>query len=309
MNIKEAYAILEIPQTATPEEAKKKYRELTKKHHPDINKDPGSEAQFKKINEAYQIVSSGKGTDRESVAYNPFRHNPFTRQQQPDNIILKTTVSFKDSVRGCKVDLKFNRKTKCQECHGQGAVALNNGCDKCGGRGQITVKQGNMIFVQSCDKCYGRNPTVPCKSCNSQGSVEAETSINVAIPGGIISGNILRISGMGHFVGYFGPLEQNTDAHLHVSVIPEVGLTLDGNHVISTLELSLVEAIQGCKKTVKTIMGDKEIDIKPKSRNKEEVIIPRLGVNGTGNQRVILDVKYPEDINKLIDILTNERIS
>ena len=64
MNLKEAYSILEIPQGTPPEDAKKKYRELTKKYHPDINKDAGAEDKFKKINEAYQVVSSGKSNDR-----------------------------------------------------------------------------------------------------------------------------------------------------------------------------------------------------------------------------------------------------
>lgn len=306
MNLKEAYSILEIPQTATPDEAKKKYRELTKKYHPDVNKEAGAEEKFKKINEAYQVVSSGKSTDREEMHWNNAAQNPFTGFSQPmvDNISIHTTVSFKESVQGCKKEIKYNRKTKCKDCNGQGQTTLNNGCDKCGGRGQVTGRQGNMIFVQTCDKCYGRSQTLPCSACNMKGSVEAEASVNVTIPGGITDHNILRIAGMGHFAGYlFGQLEQNTDVHLHVRVTPEPGLRLEGTHVISNLEISLLEALQGCKKTVKTILGDKEIEIEPKSRHKDEVVIPHLGVNGVGDQKVILDVKYPSDVGSLINVL------
>jgi molecular chaperone DnaJ len=308
MNLKEAYAILEIPQTSTPEEAKKKYRELTKKYHPDINKEVGAEDKFKKINEAYQCVSSGKGTDREEAqwqqANNPF--NPFGRQTiyQADNINVHTTISFKDSVIGCKKNLKFNRKAKCKDCNGQGQTTLNNGCDKCGGKGQTVSQRGNMIFMQTCDKCYGRSQVNVCKSCNQNGVVDAEASIDVSIPGGVQNTNILRLGGMGHFVGNFGPMEQHTDVHLHVSVTQEPGLTLDGMTVVSNISISLLEALQGCKKTVNTIMGNKEIDIKPKSRNKDEVILSRLGVNRSGDQKIILDVQYPEDINSLINSLT-----
>src|SRR5574338_123111 len=106
MNLKEAYSILEIPSTSTPEEAKKKYRELTKMYHPDINKEAGAEDKFKKINEAYQVVSSGKSTDREDVMrqarrdpFNPFgRHVSF----EAENIVRETRISFKDSVFGTK---------------------------------------------------------------------------------------------------------------------------------------------------------------------------------------------------------------
>jgi DnaJ-class molecular chaperone len=88
-----------------------------------------------------------------------------------------------------------------------------------------------------------------------------------------------------------------------VRVTPEPGLRLDGINVVSDLEISLLDALRGCKKTVNTIQGDKEIEIQPQSRHKDEVVIPHLGVNGAGNQRVILDVKYPSNVGNLIDVL------
>jgi molecular chaperone DnaJ len=323
MNLKEAYSILEIPQTATPDEAKKRYRNLTKKFHPDINKEPDAEEKFKKINEAYQVVSTGKSTDK-PVAANPWGNggpfrssvpfgssSPFGKQvnHPAENINLYTTLSFKDSIQGCKRELKFKRKARCKSCHGEGSISLNNGCVKCGGSGQTTIRRNNMVFIQGCDKCFGRTQTEDCKACNGEGVVEAEASISVSIPGGVHNDSVLRLNNMGHFMGSFGPLEQHTDAHLHISVTPEEGLSLDGNHVIFTLEISLLDAIRGCNKSVKTVLGDKEVEIKPMSRNKEEVIIPNVGVNGTGDQRVILDVKYPQEINKLVETLTEAGVS
>jgi molecular chaperone DnaJ len=317
MNLKEARTILEISEGASQDEAKRKYRELTKKYHPDINKEPGAEDKFKKINEAYQCVSSGKGTDREEIGWQdsgnpfggfPFGVNPFGNRSpvyQVDNINLETTISFKESVIGCQKNLKFNRKTKCKDCNGQGVIAINNGCDKCGGKGQIVNNRGGMVFIQTCDKCYGRTQANACKICNKKGTVDAEASINVTIPGGVQNSNSLRLGGVGHYIGNFGPLEQHTDAHLRVNVISEPGLILDGNTVISNISISLLEALQGCKKTVNTIMGNKEIEIKPKSRNKDEVILPKLGVNLHGDQKIILDVQYPEDVNILIEKLSS----
>jgi molecular chaperone DnaJ len=319
MNLKEAYLTLEIPQTSTPEEAKKKYRELTKKHHPDVNKDPGAEAKFKKINEAYQVVSSGKSTDREDVQwqgqqpFNPFGGNPFGQQRtfnaQPINI--KTTISFKESILGCEKDLKFNRNAKCTSCDGAGEMAINNGCTECGGKGQVVRRQGSMIFIQTCGKCKGQTQKKNCDTCKSKGVLETEASVRVNIPGGIVDGNILNLRGMGHFAGSFGPMEQNSDTHLHVKVTPEPGLSLIGTDVVTTLELSLQEALQGCKKIVNTINGYQDIEVFSKTRNKDEVVIPHLGVNKIGNQRVILDVKYPENISALIDFLntTNYKVN
>ena len=51
------YDILGVHKHSTPSEIKKAFYALAKKYHPDVNKDPGAEEKFKKINEAYQTLS------------------------------------------------------------------------------------------------------------------------------------------------------------------------------------------------------------------------------------------------------------
>ncbi len=316
MNLQEAYSILELSQSASQDEAKKKYRELTKKYHPDINKEPGAEDKFKKINEAYGCVQSGKGTDREVPAnpfgggFNPFGggFNPFARQTVyrtiPRNISAETTILFKDSVLGCKKDITFYRLTKCNECNGFGEQHINNGCDKCHGLGTITKKQGNMIFTQTCDKCGGVIQTKECIKCNASGSIGVDVSVQVQIPGGVVSGNILRLSGMGNYVGNMMGMDQYTDAHLTINVEPHKNLTLEGRDVVTSISISLLDALKGCTKQVETIHGLKDISIAPKSKNKDEIVMPNLGVEGSGAQKVILDISYPYNTEELIKTLS-----
>lgn len=302
MNKQEAYSILNLSPGASPEDIKKQYKKLSFEFHPDRNKDLSAVDSFKKVKEANDLLSKKNNPSLSPFSNDTF--NPFGRHiRVPDHINLYTTISFQESIFGTKKDLKFNRQIKCKSCNGDGQINLNNGCDKCKGKGVIVVRHGNTIVSQTCDKCYGQTQTEECNTCSSEGSLNTEISVQINIPGGVVSGNILRLSGMGNYAGSFLGMDQVTDAHLNITVNSDPDFKIDGKDVTFKLELSLLEALQGCKKTVKTVSGEKEIDINPSSRNLEEIIIPNLGVNKIGSQRVILDVKYPEDIEKLIATL------
>jgi curved DNA-binding protein len=52
------YEILGVSRTATEDEIKKAFRKLARVHHPDVNPgDKSAEEQFKRINEAYEVLS------------------------------------------------------------------------------------------------------------------------------------------------------------------------------------------------------------------------------------------------------------
>jgi DnaJ-class molecular chaperone len=64
--------------------------------------------------------------------------------------------------------------------------------------------------------------------------------------------------------------------------------------------------LQGCQKTVETVVGEKQIIINPLSKNNEYITIPKVGVNKLGNQKVFLNINYPKNISKLIETLQSE---
>jgi molecular chaperone DnaJ/curved DNA-binding protein len=59
------YDVLGVDEDASPEEIKKAYRDLARKHHPDRNPDdPNAEETFKKIQKAYSILSDEEKRQR-----------------------------------------------------------------------------------------------------------------------------------------------------------------------------------------------------------------------------------------------------
>lgn len=300
MKLSSAYELLEIPETSSEEEVKKKYRELTKKYHPDINKDPNAEDRFKKINEAYDTIKNKDSIEELDVT----NHNESFFMVK--NVFTNLNISFKESVLGCTKSISIDRNLRCNSCNGMGRAISDNGCKVCHGTRTVTERKDNFIFTRNCTSCDGNVKFIKCKSC-SNGVVSTKSNIEVHVPPGIYNNSTLRLAGMGNYAGsVFNIHQRYTDVLIRVSVTPEPGLSLDGNNVYSSLNISLLEALKGCTKKVKTINGEMNINIHSLSKNKDEIIIPKQGVPNIGNHVVVLSVEYPKDVSNIIDLLNKE---
>ena len=71
------YDILGLGKGASEEDVKKAYRRLARKHHPDVSKEADAEETFKKINEAYQVLSD----PQKKQAYDQFGHAAYSQGQ------------------------------------------------------------------------------------------------------------------------------------------------------------------------------------------------------------------------------------
>lgn len=325
MKKEEAYSALGLSSSASQDEAKKKFRELSKKLHPDVNKSPSASEDFKKINEAFDCIKNEKFDDdyqrQAGFGGDPFggiginlndlinnfngfggQRNARRRRQNFPPIEISIDLQFKEAVLGCKKELKFKRQTKCQSCEGQGGTPKDNGCGACKGTGRVIQKNGNTIMTSTCGKCNGKTSFDDCKQCEGFGCRLADTTISVNIPPGVFN-NTLRLAGIGHFLsqGMFG--DEHTDVYVHVRTESDGKFQVEDNDLVYNLQISLSDALEGCKREVPTIDGEKEINIPKLSRHMEEIIIPKLGIARMGNQRIKLDVQYPKDIEKILPSL------
>src|SRR5690625_829420 len=70
------YEILGVEKNASKDEIKKAYRKLSKKYHPDINQEEGSDEKFKEVAEAYEVLSD----EDKRAQYDRFGHEGMKSQ-------------------------------------------------------------------------------------------------------------------------------------------------------------------------------------------------------------------------------------
>ena len=56
MKFEDYYSVLDVPPTASQDELQSAFRKLARKYHPDVSKEPDAEEQFKRVNEAYEVL-------------------------------------------------------------------------------------------------------------------------------------------------------------------------------------------------------------------------------------------------------------
>ena len=84
---KDLYKILGVPRSASQAEIKKKYRELARKYHPDINKAPEAEQRFKEVSAAHAVLG-----DKEKREKYWSRALEGTAERLSENGTLKDTL-------------------------------------------------------------------------------------------------------------------------------------------------------------------------------------------------------------------------
>jgi|SRR5690606_2181484 len=325
MNTHEACNILGVPLGASKDEIKKAFKKAAVLYHPDKNKSDGAELKFKQINEAFQFLEKYGS----STSSNPFHDNydhgdhladelrrrmndvfnvnfggkdPFgtPRQAGPPPVVVSVEVSFETSVLGGRKEVAFERFVKCDSCD-DGKISENKTmCQKCSGHGKR--KYGSDGRELPCTSCSGTGynaVNVNCTVCYGTGSVKSTTKVSVAIPPGAESGTRLSLKGKGNYLSKY----VSGNVSVIISVVPDTEMQLNGKDVISVVELSLLEALKGTKKKLRTIKGEKTLSFKPRTKHRDTVRVAGFGVPPYGVHSFLINVNYPENIDDIINVL------
>jgi molecular chaperone DnaJ len=326
MDHNKAYSLLGVTEKSTEEDLKQAFKTKGLQYHPDRNKDPKAESQFKEINTAYQFLKTNGIKARpqqnnfngfnpfDGMPFNPFTGFPFNAnfhnhvQQVPQEIVMQIELTVIECMNGCEKQLTFNKKIACEKCKGQGYETSNHACPNCQGKKFRTVKLPDGEKELPCSSCRGTGFVVRRdKKCNClDGCVINKVTEQINIPPGASFNSRMRLSGVGNYsiIGGYG------DIVIEVSrVIPYNGIELiDEVNVSSTIDVSLMDALKGKYVEVETLIGKKTLKIPPKTRHKDQLRAVGAGLRNKGNHYFNINVNYPDDINTLISYLESKNV-
>ncbi len=315
------YEILGISKTATKEEIKKAYRRLAMKYHPDKNPgDKEAEEKFKLINEAYQVLSDdekraiydrygkegleGRGykTDFSDI-FDMFRDIFGDFEEKYDDTpyeldkAIEVPLEFEEAAYGVSKEIEIEYLALCPKCKGTGAKKTQT-CPTCQGQGRIVISNGFMRIAQECPNCNGRGFIIKekCDECNGRGYIIKKEKIHVDIPAGVDTGMRMRVAGKGN-EGKRG----RGDLYLIFNVKPSKIFKRKGNNLIVEVPVFFTSAILGDKIKIPTLEGEKEIEIKPFTKDKTQIRFKGLGLPDPntgykGDLYAIINVTYPKKL-------------
>ena len=292
------YNTLGVSRDASPEDIKKAYRNLARKYHPDVSKEPDAEERFKEVNAAYEVLADAEkramydryGTDVPpgfgGVDFGGMR-DPFDifaevfgnlggfggfgragrgGPQRGNDIRTSLEISFKEAAFGVDKEVEVRRLEACTVCNGSGAAQGTSPetCPECRGSGQTRQVQhtllGSFVNITTCPQCQGKGTVVrtPCPECNGSGRTYETRRIQVAIPAGVDDVVTIRVSGQGEPGDLNGP---NGNLYITLGVKPHEYFKRRDNDIILELRVNVAQAALGDTVTVPTLDGDRQITI------------------------------------------------
>ncbi|MBR4106991.1 MAG: J domain-containing protein [Alphaproteobacteria bacterium] len=288
---KDLYQVLGVNKNASETEIKSAYRKLARQYHPDLNKDNKDAAEkFKEISCAYDILGDkekrrkydnneidcdgkptgfGAGFGNGGGGFHSYSGNPFGGGFQSSNGGFDFSSLFGEDI--------------FSSFSGQQGFPF-------GQNPRRAAKGRDINYTMRIDFLAAARGEE--KNVNINGK-----NINVKIPAGTISGQTLRLKGLGE-AGINGG--QNGDVLITLNVDQHPYFSLSDKNILLDLPITLKEAVLGAKVTVPTINGKVAVNIPPYASSGEKLRLKGKGIKG-GDQIMTLKIIMPKSKNENLE--------
>jgi len=251
------YALLGVPKTAGEAEIKSAYRKLAMKHHPDRN--PGnktSEAKFKEINEAYEVLSDSQKRrmydefGREGPGGQGYRPPPpgggyrQQRPQQPGGGFQYHSQGGQGG--GFEQFGDFSDFFKSMFGGAQDTGGFGGAEEEGPGRSQLDMEAELQLSIEDLVKGGHKQLNFSYRS----GRKTETRDINVKLPKGLRDGATIRLRGQGREGG-----GRSGDLYLRIKLLPDPRFEIDGDDLLVKVDVMPWDAALGAEISVPSPSG------------------------------------------------------
>lgn len=277
---RDLYSVLGVTKDADEDAIKKAFRKLAVQYHPDKNPGKASEAKFKEINQAYEVLSD---KDKRAL-YDEFGEESLHQGFDPERARYVRQYAGRGPRGGGAGGPGFNVQDIFGGGGGMGDLFGNLG-DMFGGRGGVRVgRKGQDVEAEvTIDFVSAIKGTMI--DIRPEGG-EAKT---IRIPAGASEGSRIRVAGQG------GPgMGQAAagDLIITIHVSPHPLFQRDGDDLKLEVPISVLEAYAGGKIRIPTPDGEVTLKIPPRAQSGQQLRLKGKGVHRKGKEPGDLYVRF-----------------
>jgi molecular chaperone DnaJ len=168
-------------------------------------------------------------------------------------------INFEEAIFGTEVQIALNLEDTCEHCSGTTVEPGYNveTCPDCKGSGQISRVTrtifGNIQQATVCPKCQGRGkiPEKLCSVCRGNGTQRKRHNVALKVPAGIDDGATIRLREHGEAIAN----GEKGDLYVNIRVKPHKKFTREGDLILSSEHIGMVDAALGTEIEVETVDG------------------------------------------------------
>lgn len=297
------YQVLGVGRDATAKEIQAAFRKLARKYHPDVNKEPDAEKNFKKVNEAYEVLKDPDKRKRyDQLGADWQAGQDFTAPPGWENV----HVHYGDGSGNFHFDSGGDFSDFFEMFFG----GQGRGFGDYGSRSAGTYKrnwsqkgqdQESELTITLEDAYFGGSKTVGLRvleeSSGGQG-IGSRKEINVKIPKGIRDGSRIRLKGQGGPGINGGPAG---DLYFKINIAPHASFTWEGQDLKTMISVSPWQAILGDKVQVPTLDGRVSIKIPAGTQSGQRFRLKGKGLprgQAKGDLYGIIHIQIPKNLSE-----------